>query len=318
MTQIVSALQIGSSKEGTAATLSEVLSFEREIRAARSSLVVMPEALLGGYPIGQAFGTRVGYRVPAGREEFAAYHAEAITVPGPETDALAKLSQRTQASLVVGAIEKDGATLYCTALYFDPEKGLVGKRRKLRPTGAERLIWGQGDGSDIKVMETPMGVVGAVICWEHYMPLLRTAFYAKKIDIWCAVTVEDRDIWQSSMRHIAFEGRCFVVSACQVQPTPAELGRQADGWPPDQPLIKGGSVIVSPFGDVIAGPSYTPGLLSAQIDLRDLVRSRYDFDVIGHYSRPDIFTLLVDDRATPGFSFETSRSVVEERKPETD
>lgn len=294
----VAALQIGASPEGKDATLERTLAFEAEISASGAALVVMPEALLGGYPKGEIFGTRLGYRLPEGRDAYASYYQNAIDVPGPETDALAALSQRTGASLVIGVIERAGSTLYCTALYFDPAAGLAARHRKLMPTGTERLIWGQGDGSTLPVLETAAGRVGGAICWENHMPLLRTAMYAKGVQIWCAPTVDERDIWQCSMRHIAHEGRCFVISACQVQPSPAELGLDVPGWDPQRPLINGGSLIVGPLGDVLAGPLRgQTGLLTATIDVDELVRARYDFDVVGHYARPDVFTLEVDERA---------------------
>ncbi|SIT25459.1 carbon-nitrogen hydrolase family protein [Achromobacter sp. MFA1 R4] len=300
----VAALQIGSAPEGKARTLEQILAFESDIAASGASLVVMPEALLGGYPKGEIFGTRLGYRLPEGREAFARYYDNAIDVPGPETEALAGLSQRMGASLVVGVIERGGNTLYCTALFFEPGIGLAGRHRKLMPTGTERLIWGQGDGSTLPVIDAAAGRIGGAICWENHMPLLRTAMYAKGVEIWCAPTVDERDIWQCSMRHIAHEGRCFVVSACQVQPSPADLGVDVPGWDAGRPLINGGSVIVGPLGDVLAGPLRGgTGLLTARIDTADLVRARYDFDVVGHYSRPDIFSLTVDERPRPPVRF---------------
>ncbi|WP_238879587.1 carbon-nitrogen hydrolase family protein [Achromobacter xylosoxidans] len=303
-TQTVAALQIGASPEGKEATLERILAFEAEITASGAALVVMPEALLGGYPKGEIFGTRLGYRLPEGRQAYARYYQNAIDVPGPETDALAALSQRTGASLVIGVIERAGSTLYCTALYFDPAAGLAAKHRKLMPTGTERLIWGQGDGSTLPVVETAAGRVGGAICWENHMPLLRTAMYAKGVQIWCAPTVDERDIWQCSMRHIAHEGRCFVISACQVQPSPAELGLDVPGWDRQRPLINGGSLIVGPLGDVLAGPLHgQTGLLTATIDIEDLVRARYDFDVVGHYARPDVFALDVDERVRQSVRF---------------
>ncbi|WP_025127462.1 carbon-nitrogen hydrolase family protein [Pseudomonas sp. PH1b] len=301
---IVAALQIGSLPEGKAATLEQILSYEAAIVEAGAQLVVMPEALLGGYPKGEGFGTQLGYRLPEGREAFARYFANAIEVPGLETEALAALSARTGANLVLGVIERSASTLYCTALYFDPQHGLVGKHRKLMPTGTERLIWGKGDGSTLPVLDTQVGRVGAVICWENMMPLLRTAMYAQGIEVWCAPTVDEREMWQVSMRHIAHEGRCFVVSACQVQASPEELGLQIANWPAERPLIAGGSVIVGPMGDVLAGPLVgRAGLISAQIDTDDLVRARYDYDVVGHYARPDVFELSVDQRPRPGVRF---------------
>lgn len=298
------ALQIGSAPSGKAETLDRIMAFEAAIAGARADLVVLPEALLGGYPKGEWFGTRLGYRLPEGREAFARYHANAIDVPGPEVAELEALSERTGASLVVGVIERGGATLYCTALFITPVGGLVAKHRKLMPTGTERLIWGQGDGSTLPIIETGAGRTATAICWENHMPQLRLAMYAKGVDIWAAPTVDDRDIWQCSMRHIAHEGRCFVVSACQVQPPPATLGIELPGWDADRPLIRGGSVIAGPLGEVLAGPLYgESGLVSAIIDTDDIIRARYDFDVVGHYARPDVFSLSVDERSRDAVRF---------------
>ncbi|MEZ3498272.1 carbon-nitrogen hydrolase family protein [Pantoea sp. KPR_PJ] len=303
-TGIVAALQLGSCPEGKQATLEKILSWEDQIVSSGARLVVMPEALLGGYPKGDTFGTHLGYRLPEGRDKFARYFDNAIDIPGPETHALAELSARTGATLVVGVIERDTSTLHCSVIFFDPEKGIVGKHRKLMPTGTERLIWGQGDGSTLPVVETATGRAGAAICWENHMPLLRTAMYAKNVQLWCAPTVDERDIWQASMRHIAHEGRCFVISACQVMASPDALGIEINGWASDRPLIKGGSVIVGPLGDILAGPLVADeGLITAPIDTADLIRARYDFDVTGHYARPDVFSLSVDERPKKSVTF---------------
>ncbi len=304
-TSVIAALQIGSAPAGTAATLDRLLGFEPAIRDCGAALVVLPEALLGGYPKGADFGTRLGYRLPEGRESFRQYFEQAIEVPGPETAELAALAGRTGASLVVGVIERGGSTLYCTALFFDPVEGLVARHRKLMPTASERLIWGQGDGSTLPVVPSRAGRLGAVICWENYMPLLRYAMYAKGVQVYCAPTVDSRETWQVSMRHIAQEGRCFVASAVQYQPSPRSLGQQVPGWDPDLPLMRGGSLIVSPMGEVLAGPLVDQeGLVAAAIDLDDLVRARYDLDVVGHYARSDVFALHVDERPRPAVAFE--------------
>lgn len=294
---VVAAMQIGSDPAGTSHTLDAILAFETEIRATAPRAVVLPEALLGGYPKGHQFGAYLGYRTSEGRDAFAAYHDRAIELDGPEVAALCGLSDRTGAALVAGVIERGGATLYCTAIFICPERGLVAKHRKLMPTGTERLIWGQGDGSTMPVVNSDVGRLGAAICWENYMPLFRAAMYAKGVELWCAPTVDERDIWRSSMRHIACEGRCFVISACQTQPSPQVLGIDVEGWPCDRPLIAGGSMIVGPLGNVIAGPLlHETALLAAEIDTRDIIRARYDFDPVGHYSRPDIFQLSIDER----------------------
>jgi predicted amidohydrolase len=200
-------------------------------------------------------------------------------------------------TIVVGVIERDGGTLYCTAVYIGADGALIGKHRKLMPTASERLIWGQGDGSTIDVFDSPSGRFAAAICWENYMPQLRLATYADDIQLWCAPTVDDREIWQSSMRHIAYEGRMFVLSACQYL-TRADCPAEYDavqGNDPSTVLIRGGSVIVSPLGEVLAGPVYgEQALLVADIDPGDQARGRYDLDVAGHYSRSDIFQLHVD------------------------
>ncbi|MDE1187711.1 MAG: carbon-nitrogen hydrolase family protein [Pantoea sp.] len=301
----VAVLQMGSAPAGKAQTLEKILSYEEQIMASGARLVVMPEALLGGYPKGETFGTQLGYRLPEGRETWAEYFANAIDVPDKETEALADLARRTQAALVIGVIEREGSTLYCSALFFEPEIGLAAKHRKLMPTGTERLIWGQGDGSTLPVLDTQAGRIGAAICWENHMPLLRTAMYAKGVQIWCAPTVDERDVWQASMRHIAHEGRCFVLSACQIQPSPAELGIEIPGWDSQRPLIQGGSVIIGPLGDVLAGPLRgSEGLLCAQIDTDELIRARYDFDVVGHYARPDVFSLSVDQKPKKTVTFQ--------------
>ena len=293
---VVAALQLGSSPEGKAATLDKILGYEQKIVDSGAKLIVMPEALLGGYPKGEGFGTYLGYRLPEGREAFRRYFENAVDLPGPEIEALEGLARRTGAFLVLGVIERGGSTVYCTAVFIDPQMGYVGKHRKLMPTGTERLIWGQGDGSTLTVAESEAGRVGAAICWENYMPLLRMAMYAKGVQVWCAPTVDARETWQVTMRHIAYEGRCFVVSACQVLPVPSEIGVEAPGWDDGQPLMTGGSVIVGPMGAVLAGPLRDEeGLVTATINLVELPRARYDFDPVGHYSRPDVFSLSVNE-----------------------
>lgn len=292
----VSVLQIGSVPSGTQETLEKILSYEAEIKRSGADIVVMPEAILGGYPKGESFGTQLGFRLESGRDTYQKYYDAAIDLSGTEVRTLSEMSKRLNANLVLGVIERAGATLYCTAIFIDPSDGLTHKHRKLMPTGSERLIWGQGDGSTLPVIETNAGKTGATICWENYMPLLRTALYAKGIEIWCAPTVDARPVWQSTMQHIALEGRCFVASACQFQPSPNELGQVVDNWGADDALISGGSVIIGPLGDILAGPLLDKeGVISAEINMDDLAKARYDLDVIGHYARPDIFELRVNE-----------------------
>ncbi len=269
-------------------------------------LALFPEAFVSAYPRGLGFGAVVGARKPEGREQFRRYHESAIDVPGPAVERLGRIARDNGLHLVIGVIEREGGTLYCTVLFLAPDGRLLGKHRKLMPTASERLIWGFGDGSTLPVIATPLGRIGAVICWENYMPLLRTAMYAKGIEIYCAPTADGRDTWLPSMRHIALEGRCFVLSANQ-------FARRAD-YPADYPtefgdnpaavMSRGGSCIVDPLGQVLAGPDFAgETMLTAAIDRGEIARSRLDFDAVGHYARPDVFHLSVDETPRPAVSF---------------
>ena len=261
-----------------------------------ASLAVFPEAFLGGYPKGQDFGTRVGSRTPAGRQLFERYVEGAIAVPGPETQRVGEVAQELGLHLVVGAVERDGGTLYGAAQTLGPDGRLLSSRRKLMPTALERLIWGAGGGSDLSTVPTPVGRLGAAICWESYLPLFRTALYAQGVEVYCALTVDDRDTWRASMRHVAAEGRCFVLSSCQyARRRDVPFGLESDPEASaDEPMIRGGSCIVSPLGEVLAGPLEDgPGVLLAEVDLGAVARGKLDLDVVGHSSRPDLFRLEV-------------------------
>ena len=290
-------VQAGSVMFDAGRSLEKTLSLVADA-AKQAEFIVFPEAFLSGYPKGLDFGARVGMRSPEGRATFRRYFESAVDVPGPATDALGEACRQSGAHLVIGVIERDGGTLYCTALFFGPDGRLLGKHRKVMPTAMERLVWGFGDGSTLPVIETAVGRAGAVLCWENYMPLLRMAMYQKGVQLYCAPTVDDRDTWVPTMRHIAIEGRCFVLSACQFL-------RRSD-CPPDYPplpedapaplLIRGGSVIVDPFGQILAGPDYTREcILTAELDLGRIVEGKYDLDVAGHYARPDIFRFSVNE-----------------------
>jgi nitrilase len=296
----VAVAQVGSRLFDTPGTLERLRDFVAQAHAQGVEFIVFPEAFVGGYPTGLDFGTRVGIRTDEGREEFRRYYDSAIDVPGPAVDEIAALAAQTKMFIVVGVVERDQGSLYCTALYFSTEGILVGKHRKVMPTGGERLIWGQGDGSTLEVFDSPAGRFAAAICWENYMPQLRLALYEQGIQLWCAPTVSDRDVWQASMRHIAYEGRMFVLSATQylTRADAPDDYAASQGSDPSTVLIRGGSVIVSPAGDVLAGPVYGKNaLLVASIDLNDIPRAKYDLDVVGHYARPDIFRLNVDTSA---------------------
>lgn len=295
-------VQAGSVPFDIPATLAKVARLTADAAATGARLVVFPEAFVGGYPKGATFGASVGGRSVQGYRDFQRYFDGAIAVPGPHTATLADVAARHQVHLVIGVIERDGGSLYCTVLFFSPQGELLGKHRKVMPTFMERLVWGFGDGATFPVFDTPLGKLGAVICWENYMPLMRMAMYAKGVQIYCMPTADDREYWTSTARHVALEGRCFVLSACQYLTRDAfpDDYDAVQGNAPDTVLMRGGSVIVSPSGDVLAGPVYDQEcILSADLDPDEIVRGKFVFDVAGHYSRPDIFSLQVDERAKP-------------------
>ena len=269
----------------------------REAASHGAKVQVFPEAFLGGYPKGNSFGSPIGLRKPTARDAYATYYSQAIDLNGEEIEIINEAVRDTGAVVVIGCIERDGGTLYCTALYFSGEDGLVGKHRKLMPTAGERLIWGFGDGSTMQAVDTPYGRIGAVICWENYMPMLRMHMYSQGVSIYCAPTADDRDTWLPTMRHIALEGRCFVLTACQflrreAYPKDFECSLGDD---PQTVLLRGGSAIIDPTGAIMAGPNYeAETIIYADIDPIMVPRGKFDFDASGHYSRPDIFQLKVD------------------------
>jgi len=299
MTLKVAVAQLASDPLSALNAAEKAAAAVREAAGQGARLIVFPEAYLGGYPKGASFGAPIGMRKPEGRAAFARYHEAAIDLDGPELALLAEACAETGAFVVVGVIERDGATLYCTAVYLDGAKGVVGKHRKLMPTAAERLVWGFGDGSTMPAFKTDFGTIGAVICWENYMPALRMHMYDQGVTLYCAPTADDRDTWLPTMRHIAMEGRCFVLTACQ-HITRAAFGpdhESALGDDPDTVMMRGGSAIVGPLGQVLAGPDFNgETILYADLDTAEVMRAKFDFDVIGHYARPDVFRLEVDTR----------------------
>jgi nitrilase len=281
------------------ATVEKTCRLTAEAAAQGAQLILLPEAFIPAYPRGLTFGTVVGSRSPQGRDTWQRYYSNAVELPSPATEALGAAARQAKAYLVVGVIEREGGTLYCTTLYFNPEGELVGKHRKLKPTAAERLIWGEGDGSTLTVIDTEFGKVGGLICWENYMPLARMAMYSKGVELYLAPTADSRDNWQATIRHIALEGRCFVLGCNQFVTKsmyPADLAGVEELANQPEVMCRGGSAIISPLGDVLAGPLFDKeGMLFADLDLAEVARSKFDFDVVGHYARPDVFQLIVNE-----------------------
>lgn len=293
------------------ATVAKTVQLIREAAARGARLILFPEAFITGYPRGLSFGAVVGSRTPQGRDLFREYWDAAVEVPGPVTETISAAARAANAFVAVGVIERDstfsGGSLYCSVVFFAPDGTLLGVHRKLKPTASERLIWSEGDGSTMPVLPSPAGRVGALICWENYMPMARMAMYAQGVQILLAPTADARDIWLASIRHIAYEGRCFVLSCNQFVSRSMypehwlKLPELSDGA---DVITPGRSAIVNPMGEIIAGPlEGREDMLIAEIDLDDIPRGKFDFDVTGHYARPDVFQLVVNRRPTPAVSW---------------
>jgi nitrilase len=307
----VAAVQAAPALFDRDATIEKASLLTAEAASQGAQLILFPEAFIPAYPRGLSFGTVVGDRTPEGRRTWERYWANAVEVPGPATEALGAAAREAEAYLAIGVIERDSqfsrGTLFCTLLYFGPDGTLLGKHRKLKPTAAERLIWGEGDGSTLTVIDTPFGKVGGLICWENYMPLARTAMYGKGVEIYLAPTADCRERWIVTMRHVAVEGRCFVLTCNQYVTRamyPADLPGVSDLESQPDVLCRGGSAIISPMGDVLAGPLWDQeGMLFADLDMAEVAQAKFDFDAVGHYARPDVFQLAVNEKPQPPVDF---------------
>lgn len=283
------------------ATISKALRSIEEAAKEGAELIVFPESFIPCYPYGLTFGFTVGARTADGRKDWKRYYDSSVVVPGPETELLGQAAKKAGAYVSIGITERDrvNATLYCTNLIFSPEGTLVAKHRKLKPTGAERFIWGDGYEGAFPVAETPWGVMGSLICWENYMPLARAALYEKGISLYLAPNTNDNPEWQDTVRHIAIEGHCYVINADQYITRslyPEDLLCQNEvAALPEEPCI-GGSCIIDPYGHCVAGPVWNrEKILYADLDMNAVAESRMEFDGAGHYSRPDVLELIVHE-----------------------
>jgi nitrilase len=305
-----------------AATMEKVVDFAADAARPGVDVVLFPEAFVSCYPRGLSFGTVIGARTQEGRAWYRRYWESSIDVPGPIVDQLASTARAHRIHLGIGVIERAFGSLYSTALIFSPDGELLSRHRKIMPTGAERLVWGSGDGSTMSVCDTPIGKLGSVICWENYMPLMRQYMYESGVELYLAPTADARESWVTSMKHIASEGRCFVLSANQ-------FSRRSD-YPEDYPLdipedagddpvlSVGNSVIVGPRGDILAGPEITgETILRADLDVGRIIEAKFDLDVAGHYSRPDIFQLMVDETRRKPLTHvhSTNSELIQEKTP---
>ncbi len=292
----------------TEGTVAHIERLATEAAAAGAGLIVFPEAFIPTYP-DWIWRSRPWEDTP---ELFGRLLRESVVVPGPITQRLGSLAAGVSAYLAIGVNERDlsGSTLYNTLLVFDAGGRLVIKRRKLMPTGPERMVWGMGDGSTLTVVDTPFGRLGGLICWENYMPLARAAMYAQGVDIVLAPTWDRGDTWVSTLRHIGKEGRVFVLgvgSCIRGSDVPADLpGREVMYGGEDDWLNDGWSLIADYTGTLLSGPLVKEtGILYAELDVNRARASRREFDPTGHYSRPDVFSLRVNTAALAAVRFDT-------------
>ena len=298
----VAAVQVAPVFLDREATVAKVGRLAEEAAGMGARLVVFPETFVPTYP--DWIWRTTSWEEPFD-SLFARLRDQAVDVPGPTTEELGRIAERTGAYLSVGVNERveGGGTLYNTQLLFAPDGSLASAHRKLVPTGPERLVWGMGDGSDLTVVSTPFGRIGGLICWENMMPLARTAMYGKGVDIWTAPTWDTGENWLATVRHIAREGRVYVVAATMPlrgSDLPDDLpGRELWGGEDDW-ANEGWSAIVDPDGQVLAGPLVREeGILVAEVDADHARAERYKFDPVGHSARPDVFRLTVDESPKP-------------------
>ena len=303
----IAAVQAAYTLMDQKACLAKAVDLLGQASAEGERIVVFPEVFIPGTPIWID-------SVPiwdGDAEWYALLVEQAVVVPGPVTDTLGAAARDAGAHLVIGVNEREphGATIYNTTLYFGPDGDLLGKHRKLMPTGSERTVWGMGDGSTLPVIDTPYGRLSGLTCWENYMPLVRFYLYAQGVDIWTAPTLAQGDGWVATMRHIAREGRCYVIGAnpcVHIDQIPADFPRREHVWRVEQDdgqwVEPGNSVIIDPNGELLAGPArHKETILTADIDLAAVRAARRMFDPVGHYHRPDIFQLTVDTRPRPPY-----------------
>ncbi len=283
-------------------TIAAAVDSVREAAAAGARLIVFPEAFIPGYPA-WIWRLRPGADLALAERLHAALLANAVTLQGGELAPLLEAARKHQVTIVCGAHERDaefsGGTLYNTVFIIGADGSVRNRHRKLMPTNPERMVWGFGDGSGLRTVDSACGRIGTLLCWESYMPLARCALYAQGIDVYIAPTYDSGERWIATMQHIAREGGCWVVgSGCVLRAAdlPDSFPGKAELYPNAEEWINGGdSVIVAPGGKIVAGPLHNEtGILYADIDLELVGKARRSLDVVGHYARPDVFQLRVN------------------------
>lgn len=267
-----------------------------------AELIVFPELFIAGYPYGMTYGFTVGSRNEDGRKDWKVYYDNSIIVPGEETERIAQAAKEAHAYVSVGISERDAVTgtLYNSNVMFSPEGELLNVHRKLKPTGAERLVWGDANKNYFPVAQTPWGPMGALICWESLMPLARVALYQKGVAIYISPNTNDYESWLATIRHIAIEGRCYFIN-CDMFFTkdmyPKDLHCPEEIAKLPEIVCRGGSCVVDPFGNFVTEPVWDKEeIIYAELDMQKVPASRMEFDPCGHYARPDVLRLEIDDK----------------------
>ncbi|AYD40772.1 carbon-nitrogen hydrolase family protein [Clostridium fermenticellae] len=283
------------------ATIDKVVNEILEAGRNDADLIVFPESFIPCYPYGMTFGFTVGSRTEEGRKDWKVYYDNSVIVPSTDTERIAKAALQAHAYVSIGITENDinNCTLYCTNLIFSPDGNLVSKHRKLKPTGAERFIWGDGHEGAFPIIDTPWGNMGSLICWENYMPLARAALYMKGVTLYLAPNTNNNEEWQTTIRHIAIEGHCYVINVNQyvtkdMYPDTFHCQNEISTLPYN--VLTGGSCIVDPFGHYVNEPVWNKEqIIYTDIDMGQVPSSRMEFDGTGHYSRPDILELIIHE-----------------------
>ena len=281
--------------------LEKSVSLIEEAAKQNAELIVFPELFIPGYPYGMTFGFTVGSRNADGRKDWKVYYDNSILIPGLETEALGKAAKKANAYVSIGVSERveENGTLYNSNVIFSPEGELIYVHRKLKPTGAERVVWGDADKHYFPVIDTPWGNVGSLICWESYMPLARVALYEKGISIYISPNTNDNEEWLATIRHIAIEGHCYFINSDMYfkrSDYPEDLHCPGEIARLNETVCRGGSCIVDPFGHYVTEPVWDKEeIIYADIDMQKVPASRMECDACGHYSRPDVLKLSYPD-----------------------
>ena len=271
-----------------------------EAADSKAELIVFPELFIPCYPVGLTFGFRVGSRREDGRADWKRYYDNSVMADGSEMGRIIEAARERRVYVSIGYSERDavGVTLYNSNLFISPEGETV-NHRKIKPTGSERVVWGDGNKDCFPIMDTPWGPMGSMICWESYMPLARVALYQKGITLYISANTNDNPEWQDTVRHIAIEGHVYFVN-CDMFFTrdmyPSDLNAQDEIAKLPEIVCRGGSNVIDPFGHPVTETLWDQeGILYADLEMQKVPASRMEFDAVGHYARPDLLDLHVKD-----------------------